>query len=255
MSRWRSQDGSTFQEYLDQLKRQQLQSQQRRQNLFANRSQSVSDDKTVVPGFIRGYRIWSRGLGVDLQPYLYAVAHPRKWPPGEVMEAGCDHIALGTVDHDAPPPFAGCRCGLYAKYLPQNLRGPFMGARNRIPGIIDAWGNTILGTFGFRAQKAVIRALWVEPTIEPFIRAAGDFYQVPVFDTLEEAVEAYPPTDVSELVDIGNVHDTWMGAGRVPVIALNVDVSLDSRYRELYEAAIRKAFNLPPTLIPGEETP
>lgn len=168
------------------------------------------------------------------------------------MEARCPYHPT----HETPSPDAGCRCGLYAKYLPQNLWGAFTMSKGRIPGIVDAWGNTILATAGFRAQKAVIRALWVEPSIEPFIRAAGEFYQVPVFDTREEAVEAYPPTDVSELVDTGGAHDTWMGAGRVPVIALNVDVSLDSRYRELYEAALRKTFDsiFHPNLIKEEET-
>lgn len=184
----------------------------------------MSDDKTVVPGFIRGYRIWSQGVvnraDEIFDPFLHGVAHPRNWPPGEVMEAGCEYDPTNPCS----PPNPHCRCGLYAKYLPQNLHGSFIKSNlsPRIPGIIDAWGNTILATAGFRAQKAVIRALWVEPSIEPFIRAAGEFYQVPVFDTIQEAVEAYPPTDVSELVDTRSAHDTWMGAGRVPVTALSI---------------------------------
>lgn len=170
------------------------------------------------------------------------------------MEARCAHVRYG---HETPAPDANCRCGLYAKYLPQNLGGyPKSGLSvNKIPGVIDAWGNTILGTAGFRAQKAVIRALWIEPSIEPFIRAAGEFYQVPVFDTLEEAVEAFPPTDVSELVDTWNPQaETWSVHATGMAIDLSSPVTdRDSRYRQQYLYAMRKAFNLPPVLVPREE--
>lgn len=226
---------SRSQEALRQLKRLHRLRPPRQLLLNLYGSQSVSDNKTVVPGFIRGYRIWSQGIDIDRQPRLHGVAHKRAWMPGETMVAGCAHVLYG---HGTSPPDASCRCGLYAKYLPLNLRGSgYLGTTQRVPGIIDAWGNTILGTFGFRAQKAVIRALWVEPSVEPFIRAAGEFYQVPVFDTLEEALEEFPPTDVSELVNTG----TWTGAH-------DVGVSLDSRYFE----ALRKAYYLPPDPIPGK---
>lgn len=236
---------SRSQEALRQLKRLHRLRPPRQLLLNLHGSQSVSDNKTVVPGFIRGYRIWSQGIDIDWQPRLHGVAHKRAWMPGETMVAGCSHVIYG---HGTPPPDASCRCGLYAKYLPQNLNVSFVGevARPKIPGIIDAWGNTILGTAGFRAQKAVIRALWVEPTIEPFIRAAGEFYQVPVFDTLEEALEEFPPTDVSELVDTG----TWTGAhAAVMAIDPNAEVNVDSKYMRTYAKAIRKAFNLPPDPI------
>jgi hypothetical protein len=80
-------------------------------------------------------------------------------------------------------------------------------------GVVRASGRIILGTEGFRAERAEVEALYYSPIAEVayerfhlgkdyygMLHLLGEAYGVPVFDSWEEAVAAMPPSDVSELL-------------------------------------------------------
>jgi hypothetical protein len=118
-----------------------------------------------------------------------------------------------------------CACGFYA-YL--NGHNEYNHV-SRVTGIIEGYGETLIGTRGFRAQKAKILAL--APGVRdghPAIVAAGGFYlppsmksllgldedgerapnmkkvskaypEIPVFADVETMRREFPPTDVKEV--------------------------------------------------------
>lgn len=171
--------------------------------------------RPLVQGTLRGYREWQWGQ-VNWLPGLF----PRGdflWPANIVWTVNAGdaphHVSPWLSDtwneavcarresHQVPFPDRQC-CGFYAKYQPRfNQVTPSVG----VPGIIEAKGRIILGTTGFRAQQARIVALirsgypTVDPTRDNSIKAA-EAYGVPLFKTLEEALEAFPPHDVEELL-------------------------------------------------------
>jgi hypothetical protein len=139
----------------------------------------------LVPGGLRGYREWT--VTAD---GLRAVNFGYIWGPG-VNVARCmgRWITPGPpMRHEAPD--AGCACGLYARY-------ELVGCSLNATGVIEASGRVILGTRGFRAEKAKIVALCIEddvykhPPWDPSIQ---------VFDRIPDMLEAFPPQDVSELI-------------------------------------------------------
>jgi hypothetical protein len=188
------------------------------------RSTYDNDEVTLVPGFVRGFRSWM--LDKDF-PLLRSVSRPYVWQPGQ-NEASC---ALANCDcwHCRPradkrlphaAPSLKCSCGFYARHL--DWRHGYSG----IEGIIRASGNIILGTGGFRAQIAEVEALvassgwlynfleitksedlthhqpkWaVDKSTESVQLLLAREYRVPLFNTYEEAQEAFPFPDVSELL-------------------------------------------------------
>jgi hypothetical protein len=96
------------------------------------------------------------------------------------------------LDHEAPDP--DCTCGFYATYQPSSNGGHFFAYP--VAGIIEASGRIILGTKGFRAQRTRIVALM---NTAPYSRDAAEMYDVPLFGSSQEALEAFPPHDISEI--------------------------------------------------------
>lgn len=187
-------------------------------------------ERSVVPGFVRGYRFWSTRARpiydnqVDVEAFyvnpssfapvfasqvlefeyddyrLYgAWKSTEPWDPAGVTVATCvkrfnSHYIFRS-DHQSPG--WNCTCGLYAKHWPE----PQAQRAHMIGGIIDAWGSTVLGTTGFRAERAIVRALWVGRYEDPHgANIIGEKYGVPVFDEAEQAVLEFPPTEVKELL-------------------------------------------------------
>lgn len=180
-------------------------------------------DKTVVPGFLRGYRLWrtdiiaekiapedsvvKRGDDAwslrrrfqwnvtyrDFYLHAYGIGMSHFWTPG-VETAEC--VLNAATSHHAPS--RACRCGLYARY-DAFAATPFAST---VGGVIDGFGRIVMGTSGFRAEKAVIRALWLGTYIDPAgLQQIADLYQVPLFRTADEAVYHFPPSDISELIE------------------------------------------------------
>lgn len=176
-------------------------------------------DAELVPGALRGYRSWR-----VLDDELTACNFPLKWPVG-VMESR--HVSFGS--YLAGFRIVGCKaspqkdhsCGIYANHEPG-----YEDSRGWIVGSIKAYGRTIVGTRGFRAGKAEVEALTLNPdalnkahwSIRNFegkvvlsdplqveqmwdtVHRLGWNYQVPVFRSTEALVEAFPPISVAHLL-------------------------------------------------------
>lgn len=171
-----------------------------------------------------------RSFSVDKLGRLTGVTFRKVWRPGE-NQAVClakhddDYIvghaatsvanihrlmqeALGmatslsvTIPAAAPPPppkpkvlehsFAECKCGFYAYYDGSNDYYD----EARVTGVVEGYGETLIGTRGFRAMKARIVGLYLDPEDErgKFARVRLNYPDVPVFDTFAELTAAFPP--------------------------------------------------------------
>jgi hypothetical protein len=151
-------------------------------------------DAAFVDGRLRGYRAWR---GVSLGGQLLSTGMSYLWRKDAHTEpevASC----LTYLDEVHPAPDARCRCGIYGWYDPADERIPHPAASGSVFGVVQATGRVILGTHGFRAEKAQVLAVTADdPEQREHLRAAG--YRV--FDTRDELLAAYPSDDVSALVD------------------------------------------------------
>ena len=179
----------------------------------------------LVPGFLRGYRSWlvtddrSRvdEIGLDGDLRLLSMTYTNyRWLPG-LQHATCAHNLLPD---DAPPhesaPSVGCECGFYAHHegFPSNYPA-------YVEGSIKVTGRVILGTRGFRAEKAEIEALCIgslarrapncqccikiyqlfQESAPQIIQYLGRRFRVPTFLDSNELMQAFPPMDISALID------------------------------------------------------
>lgn len=105
----------------------------------------------------------------------------------------CGMCTPSPPSHEAPG--AGCTCGIYGWYSPADTR--IVSAR--IFGAIQASGRVILGTHGFRAERAEVLALASSghDQVDRTLRTLG--YQV--MSDRGALLEQYPPQDMSSLID------------------------------------------------------
>lgn len=150
-------------------------------------------ETTLVPDFLRGYRVWNLCFPDVLTP----VWKPGQWDPGR-QYAMC---LAGMHWPTEPVPSTGCTCGFYAKYHSKDL--PY----GRVFGSIKASGRIVMGTIGFRAEVAEIEALSLRQPDGTFSigKATGQLlserYGVPVLPSVGELIEQFPAPDISGLVD------------------------------------------------------
>lgn len=170
----------------------------------------MSEDSDLRVGEIYGYRHFRdtrgqlRGINMSHYPFM----------PG-INVAKCVHKPF-RKRHKAP--VGGCQCGIYGFYsddidvYSEGHEGP--------SGIIAAWGSVVSGDLGFRAEKAELVALVRRrPRRRSLARALGlstsrftpayllinanrrrdenlaRKYDVPLFDTRDEAIAAFPVND------------------------------------------------------------
>lgn len=163
----------------------------------------------LVPGRLRGYREWRLAPADDLLPArLVSITAGTVWPWTPINQAHCHRTQIGrrfhrfsrVVNHDPDDvPNAECTCGIYAKHKPD-----IYPANKHLGGAIEAWGPTQLGDTAFRARYARLVALcasrsWATPDLEQAELAAAQ-YKVPLFPTVQDMVDAYPPVDVTDLL-------------------------------------------------------
>lgn len=155
----------------------------------------------LVPGKVTGIRSWDIGLGNK----LLIGAYGGHWKPGE-NKAKCS----SGFAHDVPT--EACGCGFWAYWTNR----PY--SQMTVVGVIDGYGHTLIGPIGFRCAKARIRALSLPELTKPqtaelkhelFGKAAAEF-KVPLYDTVEEMLEAHPLT--SEYYD-PDWRDDTIGGG------------------------------------------
>lgn len=173
-----------------------------------------------------GYRGW-KVREVDGKPMLKAVSYEEYWPPGNVAaEAICSgrqpraEITLHEIPEEDfancareieeliqswseqwsdphEPPNESCRCGLYARLDRDEV------VDGEVTGQIEAWGKIVKGAYGFRAQYARIKGLYLRGASHGFFGAFGnedeviearmaaiqpiaDHYGVPILDAPEK---------------------------------------------------------------------
>lgn len=135
-----------------------------------------------APGVVRGVRSWK----VNSDGILCGIYYQTVWKPGEnkarcfrSVPAVASMISLGMHDllevllaqreskHSAAEP--SCSCGFYA-YTSESIDYP---KREIFSGVIEGYGKCVLGTHGFRAQKARIVALCIPKSHKPWVGSSG----------------------------------------------------------------------------------
>jgi hypothetical protein len=194
-----------------------------------------SGETTVVPATLRGYRTW-RVVGGDSSIRLASTAMAYVWADPAVSATCMQETTVGPVDQACPcvfcaepvhaAPANGCGCGIYGWYDPTD--GRLVDAD--VFGAIEVDGRVVLATHGFRAEKARVVAIAIEPPrLDPLLGryldmrggvSRGQLHAlaqwcvgqgIQVFTSREELVEAFPPHDVSGLVqhDCGEGCSAW----------------------------------------------
>lgn len=167
-----------------------------------------------APGVVTG----TRSFDVDKLGRLLGVAYATVWTPGE-NEAKCmkrdDYaILMGYNDRprvreaDRPPhSIADCGHGFYGYYEGSND----YYAAGRVMGVVEAYGETIIGSRGFRASKARIVALHVPPEISVGKRRliARNYPEVAIFDSFDAMVSEFPPDDAGHGLNPDTDPEFW----------------------------------------------
>jgi len=164
-------------------------------------------------GVVRGVRAWDVTEGI-----LTGVVYHQRWTPGEnhaLCRKNPDRVYMyvppipGHVvpvppsrpdsDYQLPAPghLFTCMCGFYAYYDGSNdyFKGDYSNTR-RVTGVIEGYGETLVGTRGFRCTKARIVALYVvDHFVGDFELIRANYPLVPVFDTFEAMLREFPEED------------------------------------------------------------
>lgn len=157
----------------------------------------------LVPNTILGYRQWSwkeKGLS------SYGDS---KWNKGSLTSVCHRFVSIDGTRETHSSPDIDCTCGIYAHYLPLES----YERQNNIFGVVEASGRILMGTKGFRAEKAKIVALsgygsgnqWFETkekTRGIYPEEVVDFCTeigVPYFPTVKQMVYEFPQVDLTSL--------------------------------------------------------
>lgn len=101
---------------------------------------------------------------------------------------------IGFRDHD----MVRCACGFYAYHSHRYLSPYESPTAMLLTGIIEGYGEVIMGEKGFRAQKARLVAISSSPGQHPVVHlaaiAASERYGVPYFPSVLKMREKFPPT-------------------------------------------------------------
>jgi len=142
---------------------------------------------------------------VYADPYASTIVGTNAWSVTGSITASTTRGRMGTKQNIADPEpehqMKGCGCGFYAYYDGSND----YGVQAPVVGIVEGYGEVIVGTRGFRAQKAKIVALhFPEKDYDPDMgvqplnktaraRIAHNYQDIPQFEDYEMMVEAFPP--------------------------------------------------------------
>ncbi len=159
--------------------------------------------RSLVPGSLRGYRTWRpvrrRGrVPVGMLPLTAVSRRHVVWTP--TMRARCEprdawYSSPGpsTLPADHPAPRAGCNCGIYGWYAPEDT----VMADAGVFGTIQASGLILMGELGFRAERARIAAV---VTHNRRVAAACTRAGIAVYRRRRDLLRDYPPDDLSSLL-------------------------------------------------------
>lgn len=195
---------------------------------FSNANQLVSADSKPAPrpagefdgkqaDFAAGVVTGTRSFEVDKLGRLLGVAYKAIWTPGENV-AKCmvrDDYAMFYSESDRAPREAtrpehsivDCAHGFYGYYEGSND----YYEHGRVMGVVEAYGETIIGSRGFRASKARIVALHIPSEISVGRRRliARNYPGVAVFDSFDAMVAEFPPDDAGLGLNPTTDPDFW----------------------------------------------
>jgi hypothetical protein len=89
-----------------------------------------------------------------------------------------------------------CRCGFYGFYDGSN--DYYVGDdrhTNLVTGVVEGYGEVLIGTRGFRAAKAKIVALMMAPTLPAYDEVAKLYKDTPIFMEFDTMVREFPEDD------------------------------------------------------------
>lgn len=148
--------------------------------------------KEFAIGVARG----ARSFKVDRLGRLTGIHYTQVWTPGE-NHSECRAEARAHKEGD----FAEkCRCGFYGYYDGSND----FHADGTVSGVIEGYGEAVLGSRGFRVTKARIVALTIaDDASGPLARLVRQNYSaIPFFDTFTRMVSEFPPDYELDTKDI-----------------------------------------------------
>lgn len=199
-----------------------------------------------APGVVRG----ARSFKIDKLGRLTGIHYAQVWRPGE-NEAECRKgedsfasalaamerltasymnamtvpsggrrgrkvsTAFGRVDPlSKPEPFevpphalAECKCGFYAYYDGSDD----YHREGYVSGVIEGYGETIIGTRGFRSMRARLVALHIPEVVAGHMTrlVERNYAAVPQFGSFDAMVSAFPPDAGSAAVSPDTDPDFW----------------------------------------------
>lgn len=192
--------------------------------------------RPLVAGTLRGYRTWrplTRWAHVPDGALPLAAVTQRHVVWGTTLSARCTlpaGVPEPPIGFDHPAPSAGCTCGIYAWYEPDDTG--ILTAR--VFGVVQAAGVVLMGDRGFRAQHAEIVAV---VTRNRRLATACEEAGIRVYRRRSELLEDFPPEDVSGLLgdtgddehggdDAGGATDTDTDADERPVTDHDVEIEV-----------------------------
>lgn len=171
-------------------------------------------ESKFATGTIFGLRSWKIGYPDKLYPHNW-YGQIDRWPAWKkgtnVSACQLEYARGGSCETRKPSKV--CSCGFYAYFL-ESEKDTYKTA-GTISGVIEAWGAMVVGDEGFRAEKAMIRALYLphddrvysdccnrcivfeqglKKMVLPYIQPTIEHYDVPVFETEEDMLAEFPVT-------------------------------------------------------------
>jgi hypothetical protein len=158
-------------------------------------------------GVVRG----ARSFAVNDDGFLTGIVYKQVWSTGEnqavcrrvplyetVWSKNADgfnvpHLHPDTRYQTFPDTMTSCKHGFYAYYDGSNN---FRTTGDFCAGVIEGYGETLIGTRGFRCMKARIVALQPE-TSNQLEAAFNNYPDIPLFDTFAGMLAEFPP-DIPE---------------------------------------------------------
>ncbi len=109
----------------------------------------------------------------------------------EIAEINAQLDAMQPVKRAEGHGLDDCEHGFYAYY--ENSNDYYEAGR--VSGVIEGYGEAILGTRGFKSQKARILALRIPSDVKLGFKVRHNYSGVPVFDSFDAMVREFPGDD------------------------------------------------------------
>lgn len=182
----------------------------------------VSEFDGKEAAFAAGVVTGTRSFDVDDMGRLLGVTFRAVWTPGE-NEAKCmrrndeyyqmlsyGQRPTGPAVHESPRPahsLADCGHGFYGYYEGSND----FYTSGRVMGVVEGYGEAVIGTRGFRVSKARIVALHIPTDVAIGKRnlIIRNYPEIPVFDSFDAMIAEFPPDDAGEGISPATDPDFW----------------------------------------------